>query len=302
MDNNTAFKMPQQSWSMDHKRTAFMFIIRQSDRAVYFVRRGDSLGAPGGKGERDLDANDLSIAVREFKEETGNLPPGVVERAEHDYVVESRREFYNFVATGDVHHVCTFMYRIVPDSICAGLRTGASPEADSFGEDEVLWVDVVADWARIRPHIQKGINLIRRDCASALPPAPRSRWAHAVRRWPRARAVEWAPGRAEFAQNPANDPPPQFVPHRHVVAPSPLRHEVQLYPIRHDAQQYPHFYHPQAVMWHHYNDDGGGGAHLPWVYSGPAVEQAAAPRGDPKNNAAPGYSPICSRSRPVSPV
>ena len=34
----------------DHKRVAFFFVIRESDRALYAVRRGSSYGVPGGKG------------------------------------------------------------------------------------------------------------------------------------------------------------------------------------------------------------------------------------------------------------
>lgn len=175
------------SWR-NHKRVAFFFVIRESDRAVYAVRRGPSFGVPGGKGESDKDYNDLSIAVREFWEETGNYPPGVEAPDDssasgasdkppspsaglNDFAVADKSHVPRFVASGDKHHVCTYFYRIVPDAECAQLRVGAAPRSELAmgGEEEVLWVDVAANWDRVRPHIQKGINLIRRDCSGAIP-------------------------------------------------------------------------------------------------------------------------------------
>lgn len=160
----------------DHKRTAFYFVIRESDRAVYFVGRGGYIGAPGGKGERGVDVNDLEIAVREFREETGNLPPGIIEELDFvngakrtRLVARSKSEIPRFIATGDQHHVCTYFYRIVPDLDCRTLYIGASPEAETGGEEEVRWVDINQEWHNIRYHIQKGIRLIQRDNASALP-------------------------------------------------------------------------------------------------------------------------------------
>lgn len=159
-------------WLGNHKRSAFLFVVRESDRRVYFVRRNASLGAPGGKGE-PCDFNDLAIAVREFAEETGALPPGI-ERRGAEYVADiAQGAFYSFVAAGDVHHVCSYFYRVVPDALCARLPVGASPEAAGGGEDEVLWVDVAASWGGIRPHIQRGINLIRRSNGAVLPPVRR---------------------------------------------------------------------------------------------------------------------------------
>ena len=51
-------------WMNDHKRTAFYFVIRESDRAVYFVGRGGYIGAPGGKGERGSSRNWTSLMAR----------------------------------------------------------------------------------------------------------------------------------------------------------------------------------------------------------------------------------------------
>lgn len=167
------------NWLSGHKRSAFMFVVRASDGCVYGVRRGESLGVPGGKGE-PADANDLSIAVREFVEETGQLPPGITRAASGEYFAEAGTDFYKFVAAGDVHHACTYFYRVVPDAACAALATGPSPEAGT-GEDSTEWVDVAASKKFIRMHILRGLALIRRADASVLRPRPHpARWPAAA--------------------------------------------------------------------------------------------------------------------------
>jgi 8-oxo-dGTP pyrophosphatase MutT (NUDIX family) len=170
-----------------HKRTAFYFVVRESDRFVYCVGRGSNLGVPGGKGERDQDVSDLGIAVREFKEETGNLPPGVI-TAGARFALCTKQDVPSFVASGDRHHICTYFYRVVPDAECAALHVGASPEAGSGGEEVVRWVDLSAEWSNLRIHINRGIRLIRQSNAAIWPrryPRPSPRGADAI--WPRIR-------------------------------------------------------------------------------------------------------------------
>lgn len=158
---------PLESGPTGHKRSCFLFVVRESDRHIYFVRKGDSYGAPGGKFNFGEDFNDLFAAVREFEEETGCLPPGI-EHTGKEYVASCGDEFYNYVSRGDQHHACTYFYRVVPDAECDTLHVGKSPDKEG-GEEEVLWFDSAGSWDKVRPHIKKGLSLIRRNEAGVLP-------------------------------------------------------------------------------------------------------------------------------------
>lgn len=166
-----------------HKRSAFVLLVRDSDRRVYCVKgHRDDFGIPGGKGEPQ-DRDDFTIAAREFYEETGHqLPFTVFKRHTHDeekiaYEAESPQHFYDYVAYGDVHHNCTFFFKLLDDEIASTLSEGLSPDPQE-GESEVAWVDIKEIWERIRMHIQKGIRLVHSKKASIFSPlGSKSDWS-----------------------------------------------------------------------------------------------------------------------------
>lgn len=150
---------------MPHKRSAFIVLVRETDRHVYCVQgTKGNYGVPGGKGEPS-DKDDFTVAAREFHEETGAIPPGV-RRIEHDkdrieYVAVSDEDFYPYVAWGDRYHNCAFFYRVVSAEVGRTLPTGKSPDPQG-AEQWVFWENIHSIWKNLRNHVRTGISLVQK--------------------------------------------------------------------------------------------------------------------------------------------
>jgi ADP-ribose pyrophosphatase YjhB (NUDIX family) len=138
-------------WQRPRKRSAFVYLVRETDHSVYCVEnRQFQLGVPGGKQET-YDIDDLDTARREFEEETGAVLPAVG---------------YDHVQYGDQHHVCTMYYALLSELQCSQLPLGDSPDP-AGAEKSVMWARMGRSEARpMRRHISRGWGLIVRMCTA----------------------------------------------------------------------------------------------------------------------------------------